>query len=124
MLAFAGYAAFLGIVVLLAWPFGKYLASVFEGRPSVLTKLFGPIERLVYRACGVDPEAEQSWKSYTISFLAFSLVGTLVLYAILRLQNLLPFYDPKVVTTAMTPDLAANSAMSFSTTTTWQAYSG
>ena len=93
---------------------------VFEGRLPLLSS----VERFVYRAAGVDPAKEQSWKEYTVSFLLFSLAGTVVLYAILRLQAHLPFYDPKAITTQMSPDLAANTALSFSTTTTWQAYAG
>ncbi len=115
-----GYALFLGIVLLLVHPVGTYLASVFEGRATFLR----PVERLVYRLCGVDPEDDQPWSAYAGSFVLFSLVGSFALYAILRLQPLLPTYPNPAPATPMTPDLAANTAVSFATTTTWQAYGG
>ena len=65
-----------------------------------------------------------SWAEYARAFVIFGLVGTLALYALLRLQQFLPWYDVRHLTTPLTPDLAANTAVSFSTTTTWQAYGG
>jgi K+-transporting ATPase ATPase A chain len=64
------------------------------------------------------------WKQYAVSFVLFSLAGTVLLFLILRLQYLLPWYDSTHLTTPLTPDLALNTAVSFSTTTTWQAYGG
>ena len=86
--------------------------------------LLRPIERAIYRLTGVDAQAEMSWKQYASSFILFSGVGTLVLFVILRLQRFLPWFDPRYLTTPLTPDLAMNTAISFSTTTTWQAYAG
>jgi len=120
----AAYALFLLAVVLLVLPVGKYLSRVFTGERTWLSLVLRPVERFLYRFAGVDPEQEQSWKNYSIAFLAFSLAGTLALYALLRLQHLLPFYDGKNLTTPMTSDLAINTAISFQTTSTWQAYSG
>lgn len=116
----AGYALFLGIVLLLVHPVGLYLARVFSGE----TKFLRPLERSIYRASGVKPGEDQSWADYARSFILFSLVGTLALYAVLRLQALLPTYPHPAPATPMTPDLAANTAVSFATTTTWQAYGG
>ncbi len=114
------YFAFLALVVILVVPLGGYMARVFNGQTTWLR----PLERLIYRVGGIDPEEEQDWRAYAFSFIIFSLIGTLVLYAILRLQQYLPFYDAKNITTPMTPDLAANTAVSFATTSTWQAYGG
>jgi len=74
--------------------------------------------------CGVNPRQDMSWREYAGAFVQFSAVGAIVLYGILRLQTHLPFADPAHLTTPLTPDLAANTAISFSTTSTWQAYGG
>ena len=81
------------ILVLLALtkPLGVYLHRVFEGHDRPLPRFFGPLERWSFRACGVDPEQEQTWKEYALALLLFSLVGMLVTYGILRLQQFLPF---------------------------------
>jgi K+-transporting ATPase ATPase A chain len=118
------YLVFLALVVLLVFPLGRYMAEVFGAGPYWARKLLGPIEAGIYRVCGVDPEREQTWKEYALSFLLFTFIGVLVLYGILRLQQYLPLYDAKNLTTPMTPDLAANTAVSFATTSTWQAYGG
>jgi len=118
------YFVFLATVIVLVVPLGAYMARVFEGKKTWLGGFLGPLERLIYRIGGVNPAEEQNWKAYVLSFIAFSLAGTLILYAILRLQQHLPFYSPKDMTAPMTPDLAANTAISFATTSTWQAYGG
>ena len=119
------YAAFLGIVTLLVKPAGAYLAQVFGGGRMWIDRLSGPVEGLLFRLLRVDPAAEMSWATYAVSFIAFSAVGTLLLYGLLRLQPHLPG-GPAAdrLTTPMTADLALNTAVSFSTTTTWQAYAG
>jgi potassium-transporting ATPase potassium-binding subunit len=122
--SFLQYFVFLAIVVLLVFPLGSYMANVFEGKAGKLKTFLGPVERAIYKLGGIKPDQEQDWKSYALSFIIFTLVGTLFLYAILRIQHLLPAYNPKDLTTPMTPDLAANTAISFSTTSTWQAYGG
>src|SRR5579884_720647 len=119
------YAVFLGLVVGLARPVGVYLARVFTGRRTFMDRVLRPAERLLYRLLGVDPEREMTPAVYFLSFLAFGLLGTLLLFVLLLCQRALPGGpDDRYLTTPMTVDLAANTAVSFSTTTTWQAYSG
>jgi K+-transporting ATPase ATPase A chain len=83
-----------------------------------------PLERGIYRLAGVDATAEMDWKRYAGCFVGFGLGGTLLLYAILRLQPLLHTFDPAYRPGPLAPDLAMNTAISFATTTTWQAYGG
>ncbi len=82
---------FVGLLLVLTKPMGVYLTKVLdvEGK-TFLDRLIGPVERLFYSLLGIDPKKEQDWKQYSFSLLAFSLVGTLFTYAILRLQHLLP----------------------------------
>jgi len=120
----AQYGLFLVVVTLLVKPLGGYMARVFTGQKTGLDPLCGPVERMIYRLAGIDATQEMDARQYGIAFVLFGLVGTLVLYAILRLQVFLPWYDPVYLTTPITPDLAMNVAISFSTTTTWQAYAG
>jgi K+-transporting ATPase ATPase A chain len=101
---------------------GEYMARVFSGGKTVAATVIGPLERGIYRVCGVDPAGEQHWTGYAASLLAFNLLGVLLLYAILRLQAFLPLNPAGM--TAMTPDLAFNTAVSFTTNTNWQSYSG
>jgi potassium-transporting ATPase potassium-binding subunit len=118
------YIVFLLIVLLLVKPLGGYMARVFAGEKTFLDPALRPVERFIYVLCRINAEAEMTGKQYALAFVLFSLAGTLVLYAILRLQQFLPFYDPVHLVTPLTPDLAMNTAVSFSTTTTWQAYAG
>src|ERR1700681_4112043 len=118
------YGVFLLIVIALVKSLGGYMARVFAGQRTWFDFLLRPIERLLYRLTAVDSTVEMNWKQYAVSFVLFSFTGTVLLYLILRLQYLLPWYDAAQVTTTMTPDLAMNTAVSFSTTTTWQAYGG
>jgi potassium-transporting ATPase potassium-binding subunit len=119
------YAVFLGSAVLLAWPTGTYLARVFEGKPTFLDRWMRPIERLLYRALGVDPQREMSPAVYIASFVGFGVAGMVVLFLLLLAQQWLPGGPAdRYLTSPLTLDLAANTAVSFSTTTTWQAYSG
>jgi potassium-transporting ATPase potassium-binding subunit len=122
--ALVQYAAFLLAVTLLVKPVGRYMAGVFTGESTLLDPLFCPLERLIYRLTGVRPKSEMRWQEYAQAFVLFGLTGTLALYAILGLQRLLPWFYPAYMTTPMTPDLAMNMAVSFSTTSTWQAYGG
>lgn len=118
------YAAFLLTVTLLVKPVGRYMARVFSGEKTLLDPLLCPVERLICRLTGVKPNTEMRWQEYARAFVVFGMVGTLVLYAILRLQRFLPWFYPAYMTTPMTPDLALNTAISFATTATWQAYGG
>jgi K+-transporting ATPase ATPase A chain len=116
------YGGFLLIVLVLVKPVGGYLGRVFAGERTFLDPVLRPVEGGIYVLCGIDAEREMNGKQYALAFVLFSLAGTLLLYATLRLQQFLPFYDPAHLTTALTPDLAMNTAIIFSTTTTWQAY--
>jgi potassium-transporting ATPase potassium-binding subunit len=118
------YGLFLLIVAALVKPAGTYMARVFSGESTFLDRFLCPVERGLYRLFGISPQEDMEWRRYANAFLAFSLVGTLLLYALLRLQTHLPWFDAAHMTTPMTPDLAMNTALSFSTTTTWQAYGG
>jgi K+-transporting ATPase ATPase A chain len=120
----AQYAVFIALVTALVRPIGGYLERVFSGAPTAVDRLLLPLERSIYRLTRVDPHAEMSAAEYSVSFVLFGLVGTLLLYGILRLQRWLPWFFPEFHTTPLSLDLSLNTAVSFSTTTTWQAYGG
>ena len=113
-------ALFCVIVTLLVKPFGGYMARVFGGERTFLSPVLGPIERGIYRLCGVDEKADQHWVTYAVAMLFFSLAGFVTLYALLRFQASLPFNPAGQ--SAVTPDLAFNTAVSFVTNTNWQSY--
>jgi potassium-transporting ATPase potassium-binding subunit len=110
------------IVLALTKPLGLYMARVFSGDRTWLTPVVRPIEALIYRLCGVREDEEMTWYAYAFSMLAFSLIGLAYLYILLRTQKWLPF-NPQHIDN-MTPDLAWNTAVSFTTNTNWQFYSG
>ncbi|ATQ68278.1 MULTISPECIES: potassium-transporting ATPase subunit KdpA [Methylosinus] len=112
----------LALVIAAAVPLGAFIARMLAGERNFLSPILSPIERGFYRLAGVDPAREQSWLAYTLAMLAFSLVGFLSLYALQRLQNMLPL-DPQGFD-GVAPDLAFNSAISFVTNTNWQNYAG
>jgi len=114
---------FVGMLLVLTKPMGRYLLKVLETEErALLSPVMGPLEKLFYRLLGVKPEREQTWKEYTLSLLAFSLVGVIFTYAILRLQHLLPLnpqhFGPVI------DHLSFNTAVSFTTNTNWQSYGG
>jgi len=115
-------ALFVGIVGLLIRPLGGYLARVYAGERTLLRPLIGPIEAALYRLAGVEPEVEQGWYGYTVSLLVFHAFGIIALYSLLRLQSVLPFNPQQL--SAVAPDLALNTSVSFVTNTSWQSYSG
>ena len=115
-------AILLLVLAVLVRPLGAYMAGVYEGRRTALTRLLGPVERLVYRAAGVDPRSEQDWKQYTLAVLGFNLAGLVVVYLLQRLQGALPL-NPQGFG-AVSPDSAFNTAVSFATNTNWQGYGG
>jgi K+-transporting ATPase ATPase A chain len=115
---------FVIVVALLVKPLGTYLERVFERRQTFLDAVLLPIERWIHRLVGVDCLREMDWKRYSLAFGAFGLVNIVLLYFALSWQAAFPWFFPKAVTTPMTQDLAANTAVSFATTTTWQAYAG
>jgi|CXWL01.1.fsa_nt_gi K+-transporting ATPase ATPase A chain len=111
-------------VVLLALvkPLGWYMARVYEGKPFGLDRFLGPVERAMYRLCGVRSADEMDWKRYGAAMLFFNAAGLLFLYSLQRLQGLLPLNPANLGGVA--PDLAFNTAVSFVTNTNWQAYGG
>jgi potassium-transporting ATPase potassium-binding subunit len=113
---------FLLIILALTRPLGVYMYRVFEGEQRPLPRLMGPLERCLFRLSGVDSKREQTWVEYTISLLVFSAIGVLVTYLIQRLQLHLPLNPQRLA--AVEPRLAWNTAVSFTTNTNWQFYSG
>jgi K+-transporting ATPase ATPase A chain len=118
------YVLFVVIVTALVKPLGGYMERVFSRKRTVLDHFCLPVERLLYRITAVDPNLEMTCKEYATCFVLFGFFGTLLLYGILRLQQFLPWFFPQYHTTPLSPDLALNTAISFSTTSTWQAYAG
>jgi K+-transporting ATPase ATPase A chain len=120
----AQYLAFVVLVTLTTKPLGGYLHRVFTRQRTVLDRVWLPLERLICRMCHIDPAEEMPAPRYIGCFLILGGLGALFVYIILRAQRFLPWFFPAYHTTAMTPDLAFNTAISFTTTTTWQAYAG
>ncbi|HTT31973.1 MAG TPA: potassium-transporting ATPase subunit KdpA [Methylomirabilota bacterium] len=118
------YLFFIAIVTVLVRPLGGYIERVFTGKRTLLDPLLRPVEKLLYRVAGVNPAVEMTFVQYGTSFVLFGLFCTLLLYALLRLQRGLPWHFSSYLTTSLSPDLSMNTAISFSTTTTWQAYGG
>ena len=119
------YTIFLAIVVGLVKPVGLYVARVFERKPTFLDRALCPVETRLYRLFRIQPEREMSAAVYIICFVLFTVLGTVLLFAVLIIQAWLPGGpDDRYLTTPMTVDLAVNTAVSFATTTTWQAYGG
>ncbi len=106
----------------LAKPLGWYMARVYEGESVGLNRLLAPIETLIYRLSGVNPNEEMRWTDYAVSFLIFNLLGVLAVFALQRLQAYLPF-NPQSLP-GVSSDSAFNTAVSFATNTNWQGYSG
>jgi K+-transporting ATPase ATPase A chain len=113
---------FFAIVMALTRPLGAYMTRIFQGERTWLSPVFLPLERLIYRLCGVREDEEMTWYAYALSVLGFSVIGLIYLYVLLRTQQWLPF-NPQHISN-MTPDLAWNTAVSFTTNTNWQFYSG
>jgi K+-transporting ATPase ATPase A chain len=117
------------VVLALTKPMGTFMARVFGGEPTFLHPVLRPLERLIYRLCGIREDQEQRWTGYAAALLMFSLASLLLTYLIQRIQGFLPFNPQGFGTahaaqgaTTMTPDLAFNTAVSFTTNTNWQAY--
>ncbi len=108
------------LLVLLTKPLGGYMTRVFAGERTLLSPVLRPLERGLYRVSGVDETQEQHWVIYAIAMLAFTFAGFAVLYALQRLQAVLPFNPQKL--DEVSPDLAFNTSVSFITNTNWQSY--
>lgn len=124
-MTFAGWALILGFVAILlalTKPVGAWLFALYEGRRTPLHLVLGPVERGFYKAAGIDPDAEQSWRRYALHMLLFNFVLMTFTYAVLRLQGVLPG-NPQGLA-GLSPHLAFNTAVSFTTNTNWQSYGG
>jgi len=114
------FAALFGTVLALMRPLGLYIARVLEGEKTFLDPVLRPVERLIYRASGIEADKEMAWKEYTFAMLLFSFVSLLLTYLIERAQYFLP-WNPQGLA-GVAPELAWNTAASFTTNTNWQAY--
>lgn len=115
-------ALYMVILLALVKPLGAFMARVYQGERTLLHPLLGPVERFFYRLAGIDPGNEMSWSTYALALLVFNGLGLLAVYALQRVQGLLPL-NPQGFG-AVTPDLAFNTAASFASNTNWQNYGG
>ncbi len=122
MNAWMQISLYLVLLLLLAWPLGMTMAHIYQGELPWLLRPFRPIERLFYRLAGVDEGQEMTWQQYAIALLLFNAAGFLVVYLLLRLQAWLPLNPDGL--TAVSPELALNTAVSFASNTNWQFYGG
>ncbi|MBC8028237.1 MAG: potassium-transporting ATPase subunit KdpA [Steroidobacteraceae bacterium] len=113
---------FMVVLAALAKPLGAFMARVFEGERTFLMPVLGPMEKLIYRVGGVDPSRESNWKQYLAGVLAFNFIGFVAVYAIQRLQGVLPL-NPQDFP-GVGPDSSFNTAISFASNTNWQGYVG
>jgi potassium-transporting ATPase potassium-binding subunit len=129
ILGIAQILIFFALVIAVTKPLGVFMFRVFEGQRTFLHPVLHPLERAIYRLGGIGEDVEQSWVRYAASIISFSTFSFLFVYAIQRLQGMLPFNPQHFSTenaqanaTTMTPDLAFNTAVSFMTNTNWQSY--
>jgi potassium-transporting ATPase potassium-binding subunit len=115
-------AIFFALILVCVKPLGSFIATVIEGRKNFLTPVLGPVERVIYRICGVKEDEEQHWTRYAGALLAFSLFSALLLYVFQRLQKWLPFNPQGFSQDNVSPDLGFNTSVSFVTNTNWQSY--
>jgi len=113
---------FTGLLLVITKPMGMWLHALYEGHRTPLHRVLGPVETGFYRLSGINPDAEQSWRRYAVDMLVFNAALALFTYAVLRLQYYLPLNTPGMA--GLTPDGAFNTAVSFTTNTNWQWYSG
>lgn len=113
---------YLGTLLLLAWPLGLYMARIYAGDLPVYVRWLRPLENGLYRLAGIRAEEGMTWLRYALAFLAFNLLGLLMVYALQRLQLWLPLNPQALGNVA--PDSAFNTAVSFATNTNWQGYGG
>jgi potassium-transporting ATPase potassium-binding subunit len=110
------------VLLLLAKPLGSFMAKVYQGEPTFLDRVLGPVERFIYRVSGVKPDDDMNWKTYAVAVMVFNILGLLAVYAIQRLQAFLPL-NPQGLG-VVTADSSWNTAVSFATNTNWQGYGG
>ncbi len=115
-------ALYFGLMMLLIRPLGRYMARVYTGERTWLDPGLRPVERIIYRISGIKRQQEQHWTTYTAAMLLFNLASMVLLYALQRIQHVLPLnpqhFDP------VSPDSAFNTAVSFTSNTNWQSYAG
>ena len=119
---FIQVAVFLVVLLLLIKPVGSYMAQVFADAPNRVTRFGAPVERLLYRLCGIRADEDMGWRRYAIAMLVFNMLGLLAVYLLQRVQQWLPL-NPQHFG-AVTPDSAINTAISFASNTNWQGYGG
>lgn len=117
------FGLFLVVVLLLAWPLGKYMVKVFTMEKTFLDPVVQPLERLLYRLAGINPEQEMNWRQYAGALLMFNVLGAILVYLIQVLQGAL-FWNPAELNGVSPWHLAFNTAVSFMTNTNWQSYGG
>ena len=115
-------ALYVAVLVVLAKPLGVFMANVYEGRRTFLSPVLRPLERLVYRCAAIDERDEVGWKRYAVGALLFNLIGVVFVYALQRLQGVLPLNPADMP--SVSPDSSFNTAVSFATNTNWQGYGG
>ena len=113
---------YFAVLTALAWPLGGYIARVYIGEKTVASRVLAPVERLLYRLSGVRTDEDMGWKRYAVAALLFNLLGALAVYALQRLQGLLPLNPQELG--AVSADSSFNTAISFATNTNWQGYGG
>ncbi|MCC5466587.1 potassium-transporting ATPase subunit KdpA [Pelosinus baikalensis] len=116
------FIVFFALLLLMAWPLGRYMAKVYSGESTVFDKIFLPVANMLYRLAGIDAAQEMNWRQYAGGLLIFNILGMAAVVAIQELQAILP-WNPEGLA-AVPFDLAFNTAASFMTNTNWQAYSG
>ena len=120
--AFVSVGLFMVALTALAIPLGAYMARVFAGEATRAQAVLGGLERFAYRLGGVRADEEMNWKRYTLAVMVFNLLGLLAVYALQRLQHVLPLNPAGLG--AVSPEVSFNTAVSFATNTNWQAYGG
>ncbi len=121
-LSWLQFPLYIVVLLILVKPLGLYMAKVYLGERTFLSPIIAPVEKFVFRLAGVKPDDEMTWKTYTLSVLAFNLVGFFFLYLLLRTQHGIPLNPQELGN--VSPTLSFNTAVSFITNTNWQSYSG